>query len=440
MKMPSNNLRAALASRAPAASAALIDRDQSLPLGEALRLAAPEAAGCTVMLFADGQLAAARALIALDGVARRIVLCPPDLSDERKAVIAGRVGAEISIGDAQPASTDQPGGQPVETDWVLLTSGTSGVPKTVRHTLATLTGAIRPSADNPADIVWSTFYDIRRYGGLQIFLRAVLGGHNLVLSNAQEPMAEFLARAGRNGVTHLTGTPSHWRSALMSPAIGDIAPRYVRLSGEIADQAVLDALNTAFPAARIIHAYASTEAGVGFEVTDGRAGFPASLVDGPQPGFDARVVDGALQIRSARTAFEYVGDGEGPLRDADGFVDTGDMVERRGGRYYFAGRRGGIINVGGAKVHPEEVEAIINRVPGVRVSLVKAKANPIVGAIVVADVVPTDGMPVADPDELKASISEACRAQLAEYKVPVIIRLVAEVPMSPTGKLKRSNV
>ena len=54
------------------------------------------------------------------------------------------------------------------------------------------------------------------------------------------------------------------------------------------------------------------------------------------------------------------------LTDADGFVDTGDMVELRGDRYYFVGRRGGIINIGGLKVHPEEIEAVINRHPAVQ--------------------------------------------------------------------------
>ena len=66
----------------------------------------------------------------------------------------------------------------------------------------------------------------------------------------------------------------------------------------------------------------------------------------------------------------------------EGFVDTGDIVERRGDRYYFVGRRGGIINVGGLKVHPEEVEAIINRHPDVRMSLVHSRKNPITGAAV----------------------------------------------------------
>ena len=126
------------------------------------------------------------------------------------------------------------------TEWVLLTSGTSGVPKMAVHSLASLIAPIGAGQRLDGAVVWGTFYDIRRYGGLQIFLRAIVGGASLVLSSAGEPIADHLARLGRCGVTHLSGTPSHWRRALMSPEIGKIAPRYVRLSGEIADQAILD--------------------------------------------------------------------------------------------------------------------------------------------------------------------------------------------------------
>jgi hypothetical protein len=118
--------------------------------------------------------------------------------------------------------------------------------------------------------VWATFYDIRRYGGLQIFLRAVVGGSSLVLFEPGEPLTDYVARLIARGVTHISGTPSHWRKLLMSGSISHFSPRYVRLSGEIADQAVLDGLAKAFPNASIGHAYASTEAGVGFAVTDGR--------------------------------------------------------------------------------------------------------------------------------------------------------------------------
>ena len=176
----------------------------------------------------------------------------------------------------------------------------------------------------------------------------------------------------------------------MSPAIGKISPRYVRLSGEIADQAILDSLRAAFPQAGVGHAYASTEAGVAFEVNDGLAGFPAAYLEQVRDGVELKIVDGSLRIRSPRTASRYVGY-DLPLADEDGFVDTGDMVERRGDRYVFAGRRGGIINIGGLKVHPEEIEAVINRHPQVRMSLVRPKQQPDHRRDRVADVVLNSG-------------------------------------------------
>ncbi len=467
--MPSNNrrsLRQTLAGLAPARLGAVLDSGAKVRLADTLmgtNLAGGngQAAGRTVLLAADGQLASALALIALDGVARDIVLCPPDLSAEHQVVIARRVAADLVVTDL--AEGTLPGLQDmkhvrclpaiaiiegnvapsVTTNWVLLTSGTSGPPKAVRHTLATLTGAIGSTPANADAVVWSTFYDIRRYGGLQIYLRAVLGGHTMVLSSADEPMADFLARAAAAGATHVTGTPSHWRSALMTGAINTITPGYVRLSGEIAGQVILDGLRAAFPQARIVHAFASTEAGVAFEVTDEREGFPASYVGREAGPVSMRVAGGALQIRSDRTAFEYVGESGAPLRDAEGYVDTGDMVDLRGDRYHFTGRRGGIINVGGAKVHPEEVEAVINRHPAVQISLVKARSNPIMGAIVAAEIVlkgsPAAGRSSEELDTIRNEITALCQAGLAAHKVPLSLRFVASLPTTPSGKLARPN-
>lgn len=132
-----------------------------------------------------------------------------------------------------------------ETEWVLTTSGTTGAPKLVAHTLRGLVGAIAPPDRGAQPSVWATFYDIRRYGGLQIFLRAIVGGASMVFSDANEPLDEQMRRLARCGVTHISGTPSRWRRALMSPERALIAPQYVRLSGEIADQALLNALKEA---------------------------------------------------------------------------------------------------------------------------------------------------------------------------------------------------
>jgi acyl-coenzyme A synthetase/AMP-(fatty) acid ligase len=315
------------------------------------------------------------------------------------------------------------------------------MPKMVVHTLATLTGAIKPVGNLAGAVVWATFYDIRRYGGLQILLRALIGGGSLLLAMPGEAAGAFLERAKDHGVTHITGTPSHWRRALMSPAARVLSPSYARLSGEIADQAVIDNLQAAYPEARVAHAFASTEAGVAFEVTDGSAGFPASFLSRDDTGVMLEIRDDTLRIRSARTALRYVGNEKETLLDADGFVDTGDVVERRGDRYFFVGRRGGIINVGGLKIHPEEVEAVINRHPGVRMSLVTARKNPITGAIVSAEVVlATTDDGVLDPvvvESTKAEILQACRHALAAHKVPASIRVISSLAMTPSGKLVR---
>ncbi len=410
--------------------------------------------GRSVLVATGSQLAAGLALIELDGLARRIVLAPPDLapSDLPSMLAGAEVDALFCDGPAPNWASDlllaSPGApEPVpsgeehrrDTEWVMLTSGTTGTPKMVVHSRAGLVGAIDPAASAP---VWGTFYDIRRYGGLQILLRAVVGGGSLVLSQAGEVTGDHLARLARHGVTHLSGTPSHWRRALMAPEAALIAPRVVRLSGEIADQAVLDALARAYPEAALGHAYASTEAGVGFEVTDGREGFPPAFLD-PGRAVAMKVEDGSLRIRSTRTASRYLGAAAATLADPDGYVDTDDLVERRGDRMHFVGRRSGVINVGGLKVHPEEVEAVINRHAGVRMSLVKARANPITGAIVVADVVAEQSFAAGDAatqqSDLKRQILDLCRATLPAHKVPVLLRFAEALAVTPAGKLQRHH-
>ncbi len=224
----------------------------------------------------------------------------------------------------------------------------------------------------------------------------------------------------------------------MSPERGAFAPSYIRLSGEIADQMVLDALRAAFPDAKIGHAYASTEAGVGFAVNDGFEGFPSALIGQPVDGVEMKVVDGVLRIKSNRTATGYVGWSDSPLVDNEGFVDSGDLVERRGDRYYFVGRRNGIINVGGHKVNPEEVEAILNGHPAVHTSRVAGRKNPLTGAIVVAEIVLR--APAFDKKELASEILTHCQERLERYKTPAAIHFVEKLDLSSAGKLKRESV
>lgn len=420
--------------------------------GSCLDGAREDLAGKSVLVAASTQLDAAIALVELDGLARRLVLLPPDIKTEAlpsivrdaevDAIVCSEPSHYAALGIANAIRCgpnirrELTVGYPVlKTEWLMLTSGTTGDPKLVVHTLAGLSGAI--PADDPGlpRPVWATFYDIRRYGGLQVFLRAMFAGSTLVLSEAGEPVADHLARLCNAGVTHVSGTPTHWRRVLMSGASLGFRPSYIRLSGEIADQGILDGLKQAFPAASIGHAYASTEAGVCFDVTDGKEGFPESYLEAPRGGVEIRIVDGSLQIRSNRMASGYAGLGDRSLARADGFVDTGDMIEVVGGRCRFTGRRGGIINVGGLKVHPEEIESVINSHKAVRQSRVKPRKSPILGSVVVADVV-LDGE--SDSlDELKRDILAHCRRALPNHKIPALLNVVAVIEMTPGGKVSR---
>ena len=429
-----------------------------LASGSCLHDALPDLADRSILVATTDQLTTALALIELDGIARRLILCPPDLSNEHiPQIIASTEASAVVCGPQQVRSglsgIAQVTCRPTvlgrrraaqyarQTEWIMLTSGTTGAPKMVVHTLASLTSAIKLDANPTDSIVWGTFYDIRRYGGLQILLRALIGGTSLVLASAEEPISDHLDQLGRRGVTHLTGTPSHWRWAILNPAARVISPQYVRMSGEIADQAILDGLRGLYPAARLAHAYASTEAGVGFEVNDGREGFPASLVGRRDLPVQMKVIDGSLRIRSPGTASRYLGETEQPLLDEEGFLDTGDIVELRGDRYHFVGRRGGIINVGGLKVHPEEIERVINRHPDVSMSVVRGRKNPITGAIVVADVVLRGDIEKSAERalELKRAILATCRHSLPPHKVPAAIHFVATLSVSPAGKMVRHH-
>ena len=158
-----------------------------------------ELSGRSVLLATSGQLQSALAMIELDGVARRMLLCPPDLDPDHiqallaqaeiDAIVTDRplhqcdAGSYLVVGVGLPERAGAGWKTERATEWLMLTSGTAGLPKIVGHTLDGLAGAIiaEGTARHP-NASWATFYDIRRYGGLQIFLRAVIGGGSIVLS------------------------------------------------------------------------------------------------------------------------------------------------------------------------------------------------------------------------------------------------------------------
>lgn len=393
---------------------------------------------------------AANALIAmatLDGVAQAIILSSPALDAETALALAAAASADIILTDRTDLSGTIPivanlaainlAPRPFQglTDWVMTTSGTTGQPKLVVHSLDSLTRTTKRDQSRGRGQVWGLLYDYTRFAGLQVVLQTLLSGASLVMPSTDLPLDERIAILAKEGVTHLSATPTLWRKILMTPGAEALALRQVTLGGEIADDAVLSALTRRFPTARVTHIFASTEAGVGFSVTDGRAGFSETYLQTPPQGIGLRVEDDHLLIRNELVAPEYLG-GRGQLAQ-DGWVNTGDLVRIEGGRVLFMGRSSGVINVGGDKVHPEEVEAAILSHPQVQMAQVYAKKNPIVGALVAADIQPVAGL--SDPAALRNELKDWLAARLERHKVPAFIRMVEKFETNAAGKLKRGN-
>jgi hypothetical protein len=239
-----------------------------------------ELAARSVLLAVSDQLISAVAMIELDGRARRMLLCPPDADPHQMQALIEEADIDAIVTD-QPsrwskagvylvAAARMPMPAPARararraTEWLLAKPEFSRTPKIAARTLEELCSAIvADAARHSAVPVWATFDDIRHEDGLRTFLRAIIGGGSLVLSESGEPMADFVARLQARGVTHVSGNVSQWRSLLMSGSAGGFSPSHVHLSGETADQALLDALRLAFPEALIGQACKVTGTGVG---------------------------------------------------------------------------------------------------------------------------------------------------------------------------------
>jgi acyl-CoA synthetase (AMP-forming)/AMP-acid ligase II len=158
---------------------------------------------------------------------------------------------------------------------LLTTSGTTGRPKVASHTLERLAGRVRRSSSLASEARWLLTYSPASFAGLQVILTALLLD-GVLIASGEPQITRLVELARKHAVTHVSGTPTFWRSFLvaLSEVGGLPSLRYVTLGGEVASQALLDRLHAAFPEARITHIFAATETGALFSVTDGREGFP----------------------------------------------------------------------------------------------------------------------------------------------------------------------
>ncbi|WP_049973902.1 fatty acid--CoA ligase family protein [Azospirillum sp. B4] len=397
--------------------------DRAALLAQADALAGRLGPAARVAAVAASPLAVAVALLAARRLDAELFLlrgaaAPAGVPSGVDALV-GADGAVTRLPDAAPPAV--PGFA-----LVLESSGTTGTPKRLRHDFRRLMARIQAGRGRGG--VWLSTFDPGGYAGLQVLLTVLRGGGTLVAGPVLDVPA-LADLAVRHAVTHISATPSFWRAFLLT---GGRPPlRALTLGGEVADQPLLDRLAEAFPGAILRHIYASTEAGALFAVVDGRAGFPAAWLDTGIEGTDLAIRDGILQVRGPRLALALA-DGRA-LVGVDGWYPTGDRVEVVGDRVLFRGREDGMVNVGGVKVMPDAVEALMLGVPGVADAAVRVRTSPITGHLLTARLVPAPGF---DQDAVRAAVVAAL-ADLPPAARPRRLEFVSELELSPSGKKKR---
>ena len=303
----------------------------------------------------------------------------------------------------------------------LLTSGSTGRPKQIGHTLGSLTtvqGEMAPRR-------WLCPYSPGTYAWWQVVTLGLASpGQDLVVVDPAQ-LDNWVDAAVTHGVTAASGTPTFWRQTMMShrDRLAEVPLAQISLGGEPVDQAVLDQLRTHFPDARISWIYASSEVGASIVVHDGQAGFPVEWLD-------RDVVDRPrISVENDELVITSPHHGEG----LDGAVRTGDAVVITEGRVLITGRiNTDEINVGGSKVSAGVVRSVLQSHPDVAWAHVRGRRSPLVGSLVVAEVVLESGSTEA-PDVL-AALTTWCQERLPEYGVPRRIKLLDQIPTKETLK------
>jgi len=311
---------------------------------------------------------------------------------------------------------------------VLFSSGSSGQCKATLHDLERLLSKFHNRHRSPRTLAFLLFDHI---GGLDVLFYVLSGGGTLIAIENRNPDA-VLTAVEQHGVQLLPTSPTFLNLMLLSEAhsrhsLESLAT--ITYGTESMPEATLHALHESLPKVRLVQTYGMSE--LGALRTKSKSSDSLWLKFSGE-GMETRIVEGMLQVKSRTTMVGYL-NAPSPFTE-DGWFITGDKVEVRGDYMRILGRESQIINVGGEKVYPAEVENVILQVPEVAQVSVFGQAHPLTGQIVCAKVRPHE---IINAKEFIRNIRLYCRDKLEPYKIPVRVEVVNEAQHGERYKKKR---
>ena len=312
---------------------------------------------------------------------------------------------------------------------VIFSSGTSGEPKGMLHNLDALLNRytnLRPREDHCLLLLL-----IDHIGGLDTAFRCLFAGSTLVIPESRTPEAAVAAIA-EHKVNVLPASPTFLNLLLLS----ELADKHdlssveiIAYGAEAMPGGVLKRLREALPKADLQQKFGTSETGA---VRIQSANSDSLYFRITDKDTEWKVVDSVLWLKTPSRIIGYL-NAESDSLEADGWYATGDLVETNdAGNLRIIGRESALINVGGQKVHPAEVEAVISEIAGIDSARVYGREDPITGHAVACEIVSREEK---SPLEWKRAIRSHCRGKLAPWKLPTSIQVSDRLDV--THRMKR---
>ncbi len=311
---------------------------------------------------------------------------------------------------------------------IVFSSGSTGKPKAALHDYTHLLNKFKVKR---ATLRTVTFLLFDHWGGINTLLYILSNTGVIGVPDVRSPeeVCEFIEKYK---IELLPTTPTFINLILISKAYlkHDISSlKVVSYGTEMMPESTLKAFNKLFPDITLKQTYGLTELGVMRTKSESN---DSLWVKVGGEDYETKVVDNVLYIKAKTSILGYL-NAPSPF-DKDGWYNTGDRVEQKGEYIRFLGRENDIINVGGQKVFPAEVESVLMQIDNINEATVFGKANPIMGNVVAAKIILEQNEPLS---QLKSRIRKYCKDKLESYKIPVHVEIVEKTEVSERFKKVR---
>ncbi|MEN8220525.1 MAG: fatty acid--CoA ligase family protein [Pseudomonadota bacterium] len=301
---------------------------------------------------------------------------------------------------------------------ILFSSGSTGKPKAMIHNLDNLIDSYKGRKPKKLSILVFLMFD--HIGGLNTLLNSLTMGAKIIIPGTRDA-DEVSQLIEKYKVNVLPASPTFLNLML----IGNTPERYdlsslkmITYGTEAMPESLLLRLKKTFPKVRFLQTFGTSETGIAQTTSRSSTSLEIKLGD---PNQEYKIVDGELWLRSKTQVLGYLNVPMNSFTE-DGWFKTGDLVEEtEDGFLKIVGRNKEIINVGGEKVLPVEVESVLLEMEDINDCMVYGEKNAITGQTVVVDVVPSQ---LVDKKTIKKAIRQYCRERLDGYKIPTKINIM----------------